>query len=295
MRRCALRRRARTRCGRSGGAPATPASAAGAGVGRRAELQRRRRADRSNPLARLLGCEIDGERHARGDGAVEVHHPLEFVRHEQVGTVRRRIGTDGLVRIARRIGSRIERQRHRIADRPRVFARCSKSRARRSDRETGGPAAPATTSAASRRDRAGRQRTPSRRATSGFVSGLGWLVGEIERHVGRDQVAGVRRADRCVECCPRRLQFRRVAVGKPHGLPVRRERRGCPRRSGQLSAGMTRISSRRRAFVGFGAEGVGWKLSTSQPARPEPCAATRLRHAPRSSFSTPPARQMFIQ
>src|SRR5262245_20698953 len=59
--------------------------------------------------------------------------------------------------------------------------------------------------------------------------------------------------------------------------------------------GITRISSVDLFLFGSAARLSGWKLSASQPARPDPCAATRRLQAPRSSFSTPPARQMFIQ
>ena len=42
-----------------------------------------------------------------------------------------------------------------------------------------------------------------------------------------------------------------------------------------MSVGMTRISSVGIGLDRLGGRLTGWKLSTSQPARPEPCAATR--------------------
>jgi hypothetical protein len=244
-------------------------------------------------VGRLRGCEIDGEPHARGDGAVEIHHPLEFVRHEQVGAVRRRIGTDGLVRIARRIGPVYSGSATGFPIASSVFSLFEKPMTTKRSgnwrtwgacdhewRLTSGSGGKTTNAV----------ETP----TSGFVSGLVGLSARLN---------GTSAAIRSPACAaPTAASSVARAVCSFAASPSARHTAGQYAASAALSpalgavdAGITRITSVVDAFVGFGGEGVGVKLSTSQPARPEPCAATRLRHAPRSSFSTPPARQIFIQ
>jgi len=49
-------------------------------------------------------------------------------------------------------------------------------------------------------------------------------VSEIVRLVGGDEFGGPRGADCRIECGARRLLPREVAVGKPNGLPICRDR-----------------------------------------------------------------------